>query len=100
MAKTVRFHQMGGPEVLIEEATSREPGKGEAKLLVQAIGLNRAESMFMHGYYLEPTQLPASLGYEAAGVVVGVGAVTQRRWRGRVSQTEVSSVFTSSGSSA
>jgi NADPH:quinone reductase-like Zn-dependent oxidoreductase len=55
MAKTVRFHQIGGPEVLIEEATSREPGKGEAKLLVQAIGLNRAESMFMHGYYLEPT---------------------------------------------
>jgi hypothetical protein len=67
MAKTVRFHQIGGPEVLIEEAPSREPGKGEAKLLVQAIGLNRAESRFMHGYYLEPTQLPASLGYEAAG---------------------------------
>ena len=62
MAKTVRFHQIGGPEVLIEEATSREPGKGEAKLLVQAIGLNRAESRFMHRYYLEPTQLPASLG--------------------------------------
>jgi len=56
MAKIVRFHQIGGPDVLkIEEAPSREPGKGEAKLRVQAIGLNRAESMFMHGYYLEPT---------------------------------------------
>jgi len=81
MAKIVRFHQIGGPDVLkIEEAPSREPGKGEAKLRVQAIGLNRAESMFMHGYYLEPTQLPASLGYEAAGVVVGVGAGVDRGW--------------------
>jgi NADPH:quinone reductase-like Zn-dependent oxidoreductase len=38
MAKIVRFHQIGGPEVLkIEEGPSREPGKGEAKLRVQAI---------------------------------------------------------------
>ena len=81
MAKIVRFHQIGGPDVLkIEEAPSREPGKGEAKLRVQAIGLNRAESRFMHGYYLEPAELPASLGYEAAGVVVGVGAGVDRCW--------------------
>src|SRR6267154_2940894 len=73
MAKIVRFHQLGGPEVLkIEEVPTQEPKKGEVRLRVQAIGLNRAESMFMHGYYLEPTQLPASLGYEASGVVVGV----------------------------
>ena len=38
MAKTVRFHQIGGPEILkIEEGPSWEPGKGEAKLRVQAI---------------------------------------------------------------
>jgi NADPH:quinone reductase-like Zn-dependent oxidoreductase len=81
MAKIVRFHQIGGPEVLkIEEAPSREPGKGEAKLRVQAIGLNRAESMFMHGNYVEPTKLPATLGYEASGVVVGVGAGLDRGW--------------------
>jgi NADPH:quinone reductase-like Zn-dependent oxidoreductase len=81
MAKIVRFHHIGGPEVLqIEEVPSREPGKGEAKLRVQAIGLNRSESMFMHGYYLEPTQLPATLGYEAAGAVVGVGAGVDRGW--------------------
>ena len=81
MAKIVRFHQIGGPEVLkIEEAPSREPGKGEAKLRVQAIGLNRAESMFMHGKYVEPTQLPATLGYEASGVVAGVGAGVDRGW--------------------
>ena len=38
MAKILRFHQFGGPEVLkIEEAPSRKPGKGDAKSRVQAI---------------------------------------------------------------
>ena len=38
MGKIVRFHEIGGPEVLkIEEDPSREPGKREAKLRVQAI---------------------------------------------------------------
>ena len=81
MAKIVRFHRIGGPEVLqIEEVSSREPGKGEAKLRVKAVGLNRAESLFMHGHYLESTQLPATLGYEAAGVVAGVGPDVDRGW--------------------
>lgn len=81
MAKIVRFYRIGGPEVLqIEEVPSREPGKGEAKLRVNAIGLNRAESLFMHGHYLESTQLPATLGYEAAGVVAGVGPDVDRVW--------------------
>jgi NADPH:quinone reductase-like Zn-dependent oxidoreductase len=38
MAKLIRFHEIGGPEVLkIEEGPSTKPGKGEAKLQVQAI---------------------------------------------------------------
>src|SRR5258707_2545921 len=81
MAKIVRFHRIGGPEVLqIDEVPSREPGKGEAKLRVKAVGLNRSESLFMHGHYLESTQLPATLGYEAAGVVAGVGPDVDRGW--------------------
>src|SRR5262245_53323431 len=75
MAKIVRFHKLGGPDVLhIEEVPSRQPSKGEVSLRVQAMGLNRAESMFMHGSYLEPTQLPATLGYEASGIVTAIGA--------------------------
>ncbi len=74
MARVVRFYEVGGPEVLkIEEVPSRQPAKGEVTLRVRAIGLNRSESMFMHGYYLYPTQLPATLGYEAAGVVTAIG---------------------------
>jgi NADPH:quinone reductase-like Zn-dependent oxidoreductase len=81
MAKIVRFHRIGEPEVLkIEEVPSRESRKGETKLRVQPIGLNRADSTFMRGYYLEPTQLSASLGYEAAGVVAGVGLGVDPGW--------------------
>jgi NADPH:quinone reductase-like Zn-dependent oxidoreductase len=49
-------------------------------LRVEAVGLNRAEHLFMHGQYLEPTRLPATLGYEAAGTVVAVGAGVSREW--------------------
>ncbi|MBZ5613849.1 MAG: zinc-dependent alcohol dehydrogenase family protein [Acidobacteriia bacterium] len=84
MPKIVRFHELGGPEVLkIEDLPSREPGKGEVRLKVQAIGLNRAESMFFHGQYLEAPQLPARLGYEAAGVVEAVGPGVDKSWLGR-----------------
>src|SRR5262247_1413980 len=55
MPRIVQFNRLGGPEVLaIEDVPSSEPSTGEVTLRVQAIGLNRAESMFMHGYYLEP----------------------------------------------
>ena len=81
MTKIVRFYELGGPEVLkIEDVPSREPATDEVVLSVQAIGLNRAESMFMHGYYLEPTQLPAKLGLEASGIVSAVGPNVDDGW--------------------
>jgi NADPH2:quinone reductase len=74
MPRIVRFHETGGPEVLqIEEAPRREPGEGEVRIAVRAIGLNRAEAMFRSGAYLEAPLLPSSLGYEAAGVIEAVG---------------------------
>ncbi len=74
MAKVVRFHEIGGPEVLrIEEIEVPPPGKGEVQIRIRALGLNRAESMFRRGQYLEEPELPARLGYEAAGTVAAVG---------------------------
>jgi NADPH:quinone reductase-like Zn-dependent oxidoreductase len=53
MPKIVRFHQVGGPEVLkLEELPAPKPQKGEVLIKVDAIGLNRAESMFRSGHYL------------------------------------------------
>jgi NADPH:quinone reductase-like Zn-dependent oxidoreductase len=75
MSRVVRFHQTGGPEVLqIEELEVGAPGSGEMRIRVEAIGLNRAEAMFRSGVYLEPTQLPARLGYEASGIVEALGS--------------------------
>ena len=74
MPRIVRFHQVGGPEVLrIEDLPSPAPKKGEVRIRVEAIGLNRAEIMFRSGHYLEQPKFPSSLGYEAAGVVEEVG---------------------------
>ena len=74
MPKAIRFHQFGGPEVLrFEDIPQRLPAEGEVALTVQAVGLNRAESMYFHGVYLEQPILPSGLGYEAVGIVSAVG---------------------------
>lgn len=74
MSKAIRFNQLGGPEVLhIEDVPGRRPGAGEVLLKVEAVGLNRAESMFYHGLYMEQVTVPSGLGYEAAGKVIAVG---------------------------
>ncbi|GAA0596064.1 zinc-dependent alcohol dehydrogenase family protein [Streptomyces crystallinus] len=76
MARTVRFHELGGPEVLrIEEVEVGAPGAGELLIRVDAFGVNRAEALFRSGTYIEqPKEFPARLGAEAAGVVEAVGA--------------------------
>src|ERR1700730_11153404 len=87
-AKVVRFHTLGGPEVLkIQEEPIPEPGKGEVRLNVKAIGLNRAEVMFRKGRYLESPVLPSKLGYEAAGVVAAVGPDVDKSWLGKKAST-------------
>lgn len=84
MPKVVRFHKLGGPENLqFDTVPTAQPGKDEVRLRVQACGLNRAESMFYHGMYLEQPELPARLGYEAAGVVEAVGEGVDASWVGK-----------------
>lgn len=73
-AKVVRFHETGAASVLKTALEDIEdPGEGEVRINVEAIGLNRAEVMFRYGAYLEQPQLPSKLGYEAAGVIAAVG---------------------------
>ncbi|MDA1359548.1 zinc-dependent alcohol dehydrogenase family protein [Glycomyces luteolus] len=75
MAKTVRFHEYGGPEVLrVEDVPAGEPGPGEAMIRIEAVGLNRAEALFRSGVYIEQARsFPARLGAEAAGVIESLG---------------------------
>lgn len=74
MSKIVRFHRLGGPEVLqIDDIEVREPGAGEVRIKVRALGLNRAEAMYRSGQYTFTPEMPAILGYEAAGTIERVG---------------------------
>jgi NADPH:quinone reductase-like Zn-dependent oxidoreductase len=84
MPKAVRFHELGGPDVLtIEDIPERAPGEGEVALEVAAVGLNRAESLFFHGDYIDQPSLPAGLGYEAVGRVTAVGPGVDPSWIGK-----------------
>jgi len=79
MSRIIQFTTPGGPEVLTyNDVEVAAPAAGEIRIRVKAIGLNRAESMWRTGEYIEEVKLPARLGYEAAGIVDAVGpGVTQ-----------------------
>lgn len=67
------MHEPGGPAVLrLEDQARPEPASGMVLIRVHPIGLNRSDVMVRTGDYpLHP--LPSSLGFEAAGVVAGLG---------------------------
>ena len=82
MAKGVRFHETGGPEVLCWESLPvGDPGPGEVRVRHVAVGLNFADTYFRSGLY--PAVLPAGMGVEAAGVVEAVGPGVTGVRRGR-----------------
>jgi NADPH:quinone reductase-like Zn-dependent oxidoreductase len=88
MPKVVRFHELGGPEVLrFEDHPARHPQAGEVRIRVQAVGLNRAEALYTRGQYLEQPRLPSGLGYEAAGIVEEVGPGVEPSLIGRAIST-------------
>src|SRR6187455_652568 len=72
MAKAIRMHRVGGPEVLrLEDVEVGDPGPGQVRVRHVAVGLNFADTYFRMGMY--PVPLPAGMGVEAAGVVEAVG---------------------------
>lgn len=72
--RQVWIPRVGGPEVLtIREAADPVPGVGEARIRVEAIGVNFADVMSRLGLYPDAPPLPTVVGYEVAGVVDAVG---------------------------
>ena len=70
--KAMRFHQHGGPEVLVyEDAPTPEAGPGEAIVRIEAIGLNYIDTYHRDGLY--PVELPCIPGMEAAGTIARIG---------------------------
>jgi NADPH:quinone reductase len=72
MAKAIRIHETGGPEVLrLEDVAVGDPGAGEARIRHAACGVNFIDTYHRTGLYKVP--LPFTLGVEGAGVVEAVG---------------------------
>jgi NADPH2:quinone reductase len=70
--KAVRVHKYGGPEVLaVEEIPVPEPQPGQARVKIEAIGINYIDIYQRTGLY--PLQTPFTLGREAAGTIDAVG---------------------------
>ena len=74
MNKVVRIHRHGGPEELrFENLGVDEPGQGEVRLKIEAIGLNRSEAAFRAGEYPVTPKFPTLIGYEGVGVIEAEG---------------------------
>lgn len=72
MARKIEMRTIGTPDVLkVVETEVGLPGAGQVRLAQTAIGINYVDVMVRKGLY--PMRLPATPGFEAAGVVDAVG---------------------------
>ena len=87
MAKAIRYHKQGGPEVLqVDDIQVGDPGQGQLRIRHTAIGVNFVDTYQRSGLY--PMQVPQVAGNEGAGVVEAVGAgVTDLKAGDRVAYT-------------
>ncbi len=73
MPKAIRFHQPGGPDVLVwDDVQVGDPGPGEVRVRHHAVGVNYIDVYQRAGLYKVP--LPSGVGSEGAGVVEALGA--------------------------
>jgi NADPH:quinone reductase len=71
--QAIQILKTGGPEVLtLRDIPTPVPGKGEALIRIEASGVNFIDTYHREGRY--PATLPYTLGQEAAGTVVSIGA--------------------------
>lgn len=73
MTKAIRFHELGGPEVLrLEDVDLGAPGPGQVLINQTAIGMNFRDIYRRIGQH-PVDSFPAALGIEGAGQVEAVG---------------------------
>ena len=78
MAEAVRIHAYGGPEAMAAETIEVDaPGPGEVLVRQTAVGVNFIDVYHRRGTFPIPA-LPGSVGVEAAGEVIAVGAGVTR----------------------
>jgi NADPH:quinone reductase len=93
MARVVRAHKTGGPEVMqLDEVQLPPPGSGQALVRIEAAGVNFIDIYQRSGQYQVP--LPLAVGQEGAGVVDQVAnGVTEVRVGQRVAWTGVNGAY-------
>ena len=91
--KSIRVHNHGGPEVLTyEDVPIPEPKAGEARVKIEASGLNFIDIYHRTGLY--PLSRPFTLGMEGAGVVDAIGdGVTEVKKGERVAYAMVTGSY-------
>jgi NADPH:quinone reductase-like Zn-dependent oxidoreductase len=75
--KAILIHSTGSPEVIrIEDVETPKPEEGQVLIQVAAAGVNHTDILARQGSYVTgeaALELPAILGTDVAGVVVGLG---------------------------
>jgi NADPH2:quinone reductase len=91
--RAIRVHATGGPEELhLEEVAVAEPGPGQARVKIEAAGVNFTEVYSRKGWY--KTVLPFTPGSEAAGVVDALGpGVTEPQVGQRVASVALQGAY-------
>lgn len=74
MPRVVRFSRSGGPDVLeIRDEPVPEPGPGQVRVAVRAVGLNPVDYKRRRDGARYGVRFPAGVGRELAGVVAAIG---------------------------
>jgi NADPH:quinone reductase-like Zn-dependent oxidoreductase len=82
--RQIWISKAGPPEtLLLKEAPDPNPGAGEARIRVEASGINFADVMGRMGLYPDLPKIPVVPGYEVAGRVDAVGEGVDPSWVGR-----------------
>lgn len=72
--KAIVVERLGPPDVMeLRELPVPQPGPGEVRLKVEAVGINFADVVAVAGEYLTRTRLPYTPGMEFAGTVDALG---------------------------
>lgn len=82
--RKVVIHRPGGHErLVVEDAPTPEPGPGQLRIAVAAIGVNYADCVIRMGLYASARELvgyPITPGFEVAGVVSALGPGVAGSW--------------------
>lgn len=68
--KAIQMEEIGGPEVMrLVDIPVPEPGAGEVRVKVKAVGLNYSDILIREGRYMSDMPLPFVLGREFCGTI-------------------------------